>query len=429
MSSLAGLFAGLLHATLSLLGFVQANPTLPQATVDQATQVAQQAVDTANNAISQTPATGMKTYTNAQYGFSVQYPNNAPLNVKENPPVLLYGAAPLISFEIPANPNGSGSATVAIAASAKASDIENCMAPTPKEDVMPGGAVASKSVTINNIAFVESGDGSSGLGSYYEHDIYQTLHNNVCYEIYISKTRPSIDPGASAGDSEIAAFVDPILHSFQFASTESSAVAVSGMQKYTDTDFGFSFWYPSNGNVHATVNDSDMTWMYGPGTKVSKEINAPEFTIDEVYSPDTHILGDSKDDPSPVSSYFYYYFDKNAHQWMEYTDGGPKGGPAGNIVADVSRNTMGGLHIFSGYVRFGIKEIIPLSAHNFLVLYAKCNDATDYGCDSGDANGGKAKYDKAVQTILATDPAVATPVSADEQIKTIQAEKDAYASQ
>lgn len=33
------------------------------------------------------------------------------------------------------------------------------------------------------------------------------------------------------------------------------------------------------------------------------------------------------------------------------------------------------------------------------------------------------------KTIIATDPAVATPVSATEQIKTIQAEKDAYAGQ
>jgi len=31
--------------------------------------------------------------------------------------------------------------------------------------------------------------------------------------------------------------------------------------------------------------------------------------------------------------------------------------------------------------------------------------------------------------IVATDPSVATPVSTDEQIKTIQAEKDAYAGQ
>ena len=34
-----------------------------------------------------------------------------------------------------------------------------------------------------------------------------------------------------------------------------------------------------------------------------------------------------------------------------------------------------------------------------------------------------------LRTIVATDPSVATPVSAAEQIKTIQAEKDAYAEQ
>ena len=38
-------------------------------------------------------------------------------------------------------------------------------------------------------------------------------------------------------------------------------------------------------------------------------------------------------------------------------------------------------------------------------------------------------YISLVRTIVATDPSVATPVSAAEQIKTIQAEKDAYAGQ
>ncbi len=200
-------------------------------------------------------------------------------------------------------------------------------------------------------------------------------------------------------------------------------LSVKGMSKYTDSSFGFSFWYPSSMNVTvAPITNDYSSYMYGVNTKVLKTILAPEFRIDEVYSPDTSIL--SSTDAGPLGSHDNkYFFNFQTHTWMYFSDGSPTGKNSGTSTADVSYNTMGGLHIFNGYTRFGTRVIIPLTAHNFLTLYSKCNDATDYLCSQGN---GLDRFNKAVKTILATDPLVATPVSQSEQIKAIQAEADAY---
>ena len=79
---------------------------------------------------------------------------------------------------------------------------------------------------------------------------------------------------------------------------------------------------------------------------------------------------------------------------------------------------MGGLHIFPSEQKENV-SIIPLSAHHFLIVIH----------NEGLQDPGTHKELPLANTILATDLAVATPFSADEQIKTIQAEKDAYAGQ
>jgi len=86
---------------------------------------------------------------------------------------------------------------------------------------------------------------------------------------------------------------------------------------------------------------------------------------------------------------------------------------------------MGGLHIFQGYKRFGLKVIIPLSAHNFLAISSTCSDATDSPCSNTNE---KDKFNKTVKTITATDPSVATPVGGGQQREIIQAEINAYNS-
>ena len=84
-------------------------------------------------------------------------------------------------------------------------------------------------------------------------------------------------------------------------------------------------------------------------------------------------------------------------------------GPVQPVAADVSNNTMGGVHMFAGTSRY-YSTIMPLSAHNFVVAISP--------------NG--TRIDPLIKTIIATDPSVATPVSKTEQIATIQAEVSAY---
>jgi|GEM_PF-5883306 len=204
--------------------------------------------------------------------------------------------------------------------------------------------------------------------------------------------------------------------------------AVPGMSKYTDTDFGFSFWYPSDKKIESTqiTAAQDSAYKYGVGAQVVKTIIAPEFSLEEVSSPSMSILS-AVDAGCCGSNYDKYFFDTQTHTWMYADDGGPKGGAGGINPADVSKNTMGGLHIFPGYTRFGNKVIIPLSATHFLVLYSACNGASEYDCGSAnDPTSGYSRFYAALKTIVATDPSVATPVSAAEQQAVIQAEKSAY---
>lgn len=76
--------------------------------------------------------------------------------------------------------------------------------------------------------------------------------------------------------------------------------------------------------------------------------------------------------------------------------------------------------MLNGNIRFGLGTVIPLSAHNFLMVDA---------APAGIGGGAFGTQNYLAKTILATDPSVATPVSVAEQIKAIQVEKDAYAGQ
>jgi hypothetical protein len=110
-----------------------------------------------------------------------------------------------------------------------------------------------------------------------------------------------------------------------------------------------------------------------------------------------------------IKSYSRYYFDSQKNIWMRESDWNDTTRDWGVNAnpADISSNTMGGLRIFA------VNSIVPLSASHFVVV--------------DDGANGYAEY--LAKTIIATDPSVATPVSAAEQIKTIQAERDAYTGQ
>ena len=82
------------------------------------------------------------------------------------------------------------------------------------------------------------------------------------------------------------------------------------------------------------------------------------------------------------------------------------------VATNVSTNSMGGLHILNGNARFGDDVIVPLSASNFLIVR--------------NMSAGTNKVFYLANTIVALDPAVATPLSLSHQIDAIRAEKNEY---
>lgn len=205
--------------------------------------------------------------------------------------------------------------------------------------------------------------------------------------------------------------------------TNNPTVSVANMSQYTDADFGFSFWYPSNWTV---TQGSVQYTNYFLGGTISKQLNVigptQKIAISEYSSPNMSIADESGGGPNracPAASCdtVRYFFDPSVHAWIyDYpNEVGQQHQTGIDTLADVSNNTMGGLHIFAGSARFGADSIVPLSADNFLVVTEVDAGGTDQAA--------------LVKTIVTTDPSVATPVSAAEQVAAIQAEKAAYAGQ
>lgn len=204
-------------------------------------------------------------------------------------------------------------------------------------------------------------------------------------------------------------------------------VSVPGMSKYTDADFGFSFWYPSGWKMDEAPNTNFTIAYIGGVVKKRWELYSTidgdhSMKIEEYYSPSASITlnAESGCPGGHCSTTYRYYFDTNAHTWMqEYPLGeGSERGDSYTVVpgttkpADVSHNTMGGLHIFSGGFR-GETMVVPLSAHNFVAV-----------TDNPWIVGVFKPY--LVKTVTALDSSVATPLNVTQQQIIIQTEKDAY---
>ena len=208
-----------------------------------------------------------------------------------------------------------------------------------------------------------------------------------------------------------------------------ATLSVPGMSKYTDSAFGFSFWYPSEWTVSTESNSGVNTYPNGSYEGViSIRSNANPsllLTIQKVTANDFtyRVSPGACGYCGPVN----YFFDTSLHTWMKVYPSGPNGAPDATPEqvadakipkpADVSHNTMGGLHIFSSEQK-GNESIVPLSAKNFVVV----------GEYSGQ-NPGSGIELPIIQTIVASDPSVAVPVSLAKQKATIEAEQKAYAGQ
>ena len=188
--------------------------------------------------------------------------------------------------------------------------------------------------------------------------------------------------------------------------------AVPGMTDYTDSNLGFMFWYPSSWQVMQVPVQNPNE--YSGGTIVKQFVVSvpnktpfnPGVMISE-YSSSARTITDSGQCGAMgnCSTTTRYYFDTGTHTWMVEYSGATK-------AADISANTMGGLHMLSA----GTDTIIPLSAENFLVV---SNDQSESVAVTDSQN-------YLANTIVATDPSVGTPLSAVQIIQTIQAEAKAY---
>ncbi|MDB5224982.1 MAG: hypothetical protein JWO43_604 [Candidatus Adlerbacteria bacterium] len=217
------------------------------------------------------------------------------------------------------------------------------------------------------------------------------------------------------------------------SAASASTVSVPGMSKYTDTDFGFSFWYPSSWKVSTHSNSAVNSYPNG-SYDGNISINSPTghlLTIQKVTSNDFtyRVSAGTCGSCGPVN----YFFDTVQHLWMKQYPDGPAAAPGATPEqiaqykipkpADVSNNTMGGLHIFSTEQKESA-VIIPLSARHFVkVIDNTYTEMCGSSCASSDIKGGATYLAK---TVVATDPSVATPVSVAEQTATIKAEAAAY---
>jgi hypothetical protein len=200
-------------------------------------------------------------------------------------------------------------------------------------------------------------------------------------------------------------------------SVPSPVVSVPGMRQYTDVSFGFSFWYPSDWHVDLSAAQDSLLEDGSLSMKII--VSSPKspndgIAIEEFVSHRTSIKDNSSCGPSDAcASALQYYFDAPTHTWMVTRWGFGPNLPESTAAANVSNNSMGGLHILQGNARFGDDVIVPLSATHFVVVR--------------NVSAGTNQVSYLAKTIVALDPTVATPWNEDLQVQIIKAEATAYA--
>lgn len=256
--------------------------------------------------------------------------------------------------------------------------------------------------------------------------------NNVyCHGDVLTGADPATVTFVDEGKN-LSVKVNGVVHTYDSECKDTQSVhVISGMSKYTDKDFGFSFWYPSSWSVSSlNPGPTDREGNQLKGRIVIKEGENVEIDIDKVHS--DQMVYNVNPGACGYCGNVRYFFNPNIHTWMKEYPDGANGAPDATpeefaasktaTPANVSNNTMGGLHMFSTEQKESA-VIIPLSAQNFLLV-----TGVTYTEQCGPACGAKVIGEAGLlaRTVVATDPSVATPVSVSEQIKMIQAEAEAY---
>jgi len=293
MSTALGFVVGLLQAALSLLGFVQANPNLPQAQKDTAVQVAQQAITTATNAVGNATSSSNKTILSAKQAVALVY---------------------------------------------KLPELQHPYASANESSLYCGDTDYDQDATY----------------FYFTCSVLTSGHHVTIGRYSVNKYSGTVSPYSNA------------------AVSNGQDVSVPSMSKYTDPDFGFSFWYPSGWQI--TKGPSGSEFFSDPVIRIVapsfNSLASTDISLTEHAGPMTYAYQPVKNELSMGGVTIMSYHASSLPDWFSMSWGSPV------KTLDVS----------------GRGNMLPL-----------------------------------LRTIISADPSVATPVSAAEQIKTIQAEKEAYA--
>jgi hypothetical protein len=182
-----------------------------------------------------------------------------------------------------------------------------------------------------------------------------------------------------------------------------TANTVTGMTKFTDKEFGFSFWYPSTWHVTPLKDRPFGAQLAGGNVVKSWSVGqaGTEIVVQAFHSTLLTITDTGGAGPfGPIK----YFFDPKDHAWKVVS-------LDSNATTTITtfNNTMGGLHMFNGTSRFNTR-IIPISADNFVVI--------------GDGGGTDSTY--LSKTVVALDPDVAKPLSDKDQNVVIKEAADYY---
>jgi uncharacterized protein (UPF0333 family) len=168
---------------------------------DQVTVTAKSKVGTTLEAVSITKTksgtsdstdTGLKTYTNAQYGFSFQYPSDQSVKTDNYLSWHPFASSPVAYLSIPwhkTDGKSVDSAYLTINVSSDPTDVKNCNGGIHNIDTnIPPNQVfvtpsATATVQINGITFAQADYGAPNPAGLERN--YSALHNGMCYDIQI----------------------------------------------------------------------------------------------------------------------------------------------------------------------------------------------------------------------------------------------------
>jgi PKD repeat protein len=300
----------------------------------------------------------------------------------------------------------------------------------------PTSGTAPLTVTFNGVLSTSNPSASGGLGVDEPYITFgdngqsgdpvfcANIPSNVTNYVYpTSCTFPSVShtytsPGTYTGvlhlgeqkgtQTTLGTVTITVQSSQQSNSNPSQPTSVPGMSEYTDSNFGFSFWYPSSWSVNQLPTQQSAP--FGTTLKrleISGGTQQNNIEIDEVQ-----FSGTSLTVPNAGCTASYSFNGR----WME-TDSGCDG--ATDTPAPFNGSyTMGGLPTFLDQNGISTQSwIVPLSGSGLQ------NDLFVTPI------GSFATLSPTVNTIVAANPSAATAQSSAQQTSAIEAEQSAYAGQ